>query len=216
MGGARAPLWGVFGRPGSPRAPRGPARTILGGLGGGPGGGRSIIGGSRGAPFRTRVRCKIIKKRWKYVYNRHMGFPGGVPPRRQKIARRTRALTISRGGRKQGAGPKGLNRSPLGAPKKPGGHWRNGSWKPPTSKCIVFNRKYSVIQKSPNHSQGGSGGRFSRNLGAPGGSWDPPGGSCRFSGGSRGAFRGPVRVPGGGPGGPGGTSNDQAGLRICF
>ena len=41
--------------------------------------------------------AKMMKKRWEYVYIGHMGFPGGVPPRRQKIARRTRALMISRG-----------------------------------------------------------------------------------------------------------------------
>ncbi len=132
-----------------------------------------------------------------------MGFSGGGPARTQKRGRRTRALTISRGGPNQGARSKGPLRGPLGAPKRPGGHWENGFWKVPTSKCMLFLRKYNVFEETPKRSRGGSWATFSRKFGAPGGPGPPPGDFGRFPGGSPAPFGPPHRIPGGPRGGPG-------------
>ena len=202
MGGARAPFWGVFGCPGSPRAPRGRARTILGGLGGAPAGGRSIIGGSRGAPFRTHVRCKIIKKRWKYVYNRHMGFPGGVPPRRQKIARRTCALTISRGGHNRGGGgQRGAPRPPRGVPKGRGTLTKS-VLEAAGLKKYGFPKEIHRFLKNAKALPGTLPGRFARVFGTPGGALGPPRGVVPFFGGVPGGLSGGRGNSGGARGAP--------------
>ncbi len=203
MGGARSPLWGVFGCPGSPRAPRGRARTILGGLGGAPAGGRSIIGGSRGAPFRTRVRCKSIKKRWKYVYNRHIGFPGGVPPRRQKIARRTCALTISRGGSKSRRGAKKPPPRPFS--RCPKARWTSTEWvlEAASLKMYRFLQEIQCFSKIAKSLPGGVRRAFFPKIWGPGGGLGTPrGGRAVFRGGPGGPFGGPCEFRGGARGGP--------------
>ena len=158
----------------------------------------------------------MMKKRWKYVYIGHMGFPGGVPVRTLKRARRTRALAISRGGSERRRGTIRAPPGPCQGAPEARGTLTKSVLEPANLKKYGFPKEIHRFLKNAKALPGTLPGRFARVFGTPGGPWDPPGGSCRFPGGSRGAFRGAVGVPGGALGGPEAPAMTSAGYSWVY
>ena len=78
----------------------------FGGLGGAQGGRAKCNGGFGGSILGHWSDAKSLKNHVFYVYFRYMGFPGGVPGWRQKVARRTPARLNSRRGQNLTSGAK--------------------------------------------------------------------------------------------------------------